>query len=86
MHGNMELRLQVNFLEARDVWLEGTTSMANNPGLSLPIKGKRGTMKGSSEKLLDGIDLYRTRLVSIHQCFQTSTLDFLIAHINPKML
>jgi hypothetical protein len=61
MHQNMEWRLQVNFLEARDVWLEGTTSMANNSGLSLPTKGKRGTMKGSSEKLLDGIDLYRTR-------------------------
>jgi len=61
MHENMEWRLQVNFLEARDVWLEGTTSMANNSGLSLPTKGKRGTMKGSSEKLLDGIDLYRTR-------------------------
>jgi len=61
VHENMEWRLQVNFLEARDVWLEGNTSMANNTGLSLPTKGKRGMMKGGSEKVLDGIDIYRTR-------------------------
>jgi len=61
LHENMEWRLQVNFLEARDVWLEGNTTMSNNSGLILPSKGKRGGMKGGSEKLLDGIDLYRTR-------------------------
>ena len=62
LHENMEWRLQVNFLEARDVWLEGNTTTANNSGLSLSTtKGKRAAMKGESEKLLDGIDLYRTR-------------------------
>jgi hypothetical protein len=29
--------------------------------LILPTKGKRGGIKGGSEKLLDGIDAYRTR-------------------------
>ena len=79
LHEHMEWRLQVNFLEARDVWLEGTTSMANNSGLSLPSKGKRGMMKGSSEKLLDGIDLYRTRLVSIN-AFKLLYLVFCCSH------
>ena len=62
IHQNMEWRLQVNFLEARDVWLEGNTAMPNNSAsLILPTKGKRGGIKGGSEKLLDGIDAYRTR-------------------------
>ena len=41
LHENMEWRLQVNFLEARDVWLEGNTTMSNNSGLILPSKGKK---------------------------------------------
>ncbi len=61
LHENMEWRLQVNFLEARDVWLEGNAAVSNNSGLMLPSKGKRAGMKGGSEKFLDDIDLYRTR-------------------------
>jgi len=68
MHQKMEWQLQVNFLEARDIWLEGNSSM-NNVGFALPNKAKKpGSLrKGSSEILLDSIDRYRTR------CFEIAT-------------
>ena len=50
LHTGMELRLQVNFLEARDVWLDFNT---RTPVGSLP----------SSEQVLDAIERYRTRYV-----------------------
>lgn len=62
MHQNMEWRLQVNFLEARDIWLEGNASMPKNSGFTLSSKKRGGGAQGgNSEKLLDGIDMYRTR-------------------------
>lgn len=48
LHADMELRLQVNFLEARDAWLD---SKATGTVVSLP----------ASEQLLDAIERYRTR-------------------------
>lgn len=62
MHQNMEWRLQVNFLEARDIWLEGNATMPKNSGFTLSSKKRGGGAHGgNSEKLLDGIDMYRTR-------------------------
>ena len=65
MHEAMEWRLQVNFLEARDVWLEGNT-VSNTTALGLASQtsrriGKRMVSGGNSEQLLDNIDVYRTR-------------------------
>lgn len=62
MHQNMEWRLQVNFLEARDIWLEGNATMPKKSGFTLSSKKRGGGAQGgNSEKLLDGIDMYRTR-------------------------
>ncbi len=65
MHEAMEWRLQVNFLEARDVWLEGNT-VSNSAALGIASQtsrkiGKRMIAGGNSEQLLDNIDVYRTR-------------------------
>ncbi len=64
IHEAMEWRLQVNFLEARDVWLEGNT-MANSSPLGMVSQHSRKLGKkmlsGNSEQLLDNIDVYRTR-------------------------
>lgn len=65
MHEAMEWRLQVNFLEARDLWLEGNT-VSNSAALGLASQtsrkiGKRMVSGGNSEQLLDNIDVYRTR-------------------------
>jgi hypothetical protein len=49
LHAGMELRLQVNFLEARDAWLDSKATTGSV--VSLP----------SSEQLLDAIERYRTR-------------------------
>lgn len=48
VHAGMEMRLQVDFLEARDAWLETKSSEAAR-GLSV------------NEQLLDAIERYRTR-------------------------
>ena len=45
VHAAMELRLQVDFLEARDAWLDSNSSAS----------------AGKSEELLDAIERYRTR-------------------------
>jgi hypothetical protein len=65
IHEAMEWRLQVNFLEARDVWLEGNT-VSNSATLGLVSQssrklGKKILSNGNSEQLLDNIDVYRTR-------------------------
>jgi hypothetical protein len=67
----MEWRLQVNFLEARDTWLEGNTA-SNTAALGLSSQnnrklGKRIMSNGNSEQLLDNIDVYRTK------CFEIAT-------------
>jgi hypothetical protein len=65
VHEAMEWRLQVNFLEARDVWLDGfTASSASKFGISSQTSrklGKKMMSSGNSEQLLDNIDVYRTR-------------------------
>ena len=65
IHEAMEWRLQVNFLEARDVWLEGNT-ISNSSTLGMSPQhsrklGKRMVSSGNAEQLLDNIDVYRTR-------------------------
>lgn len=53
IHNGMEVQLQIDFLEARDVWLETTrSSAAANAG-------------GVAEDLLDTIERYRTRVFEI---------------------
>jgi hypothetical protein len=57
VHAAMELSLQVDFLEARDSWLD----QAANAG-SLPGVGRISKISiHSSEQLLDTIERYRTR-------------------------
>jgi conserved oligomeric Golgi complex subunit 8 len=51
VHAAMELRLQVDFLEARDTWLDSTPSFTT------------GRPSGAAEELLDIIERYRTRYV-----------------------
>ena len=53
VHAAMELRLQVDFLEARDCWLESTATMTPSGTAAVPL--------ASSEQLLDTIERYRTR-------------------------
>lgn len=53
VHKSMELRLQIDFLEARDAWLESSSAAAANPRAKVPV--------GTSEQLLDAIERYRTR-------------------------
>ena len=50
VHASMEMRLQVDFLEARDVWLETKSNEMT-----------RGTSLSMSEQVLDAIERYRTR-------------------------
>jgi len=52
LHDGMELKLQVDFLEARDTWLE-SSPRTNNATL------------GPGEQLLDTIERYRTRVFEI---------------------
>jgi conserved oligomeric Golgi complex subunit 8 len=56
VHRSMELRLQIDFLEARDAWLESSSSAAS---VTSPRASK--VPVGSSEQLLDAIERYRTR-------------------------
>jgi conserved oligomeric Golgi complex subunit 8 len=54
VHKAMEFRLQIDFLEARDAWLESASAtVAGSLGAKVPV--------GSSEQLLDTIERYRTR-------------------------
>mmetsp|Transcript_23864 Transcript_23864/g.56345 ORF Transcript_23864/g.56345 Transcript_23864/m.56345 type:complete len:607 (+) Transcript_23864:70-1890(+) len=72
VHAAMELSLQVDFLEARDAWLDQPLSSNSNlPGGA--AAGGVGTAKksiqlhrsSSSEQLLDTIERYRTRMFEI---------------------
>jgi len=63
VHSAMELSLQVDFLEARDVWLDQRSS--NNRD-SLPgTVGEDTSIQGGSEQLLDAIERHRTRMFEI---------------------
>ena len=55
VHSAMELSLQVDFLEARDAWLD-------LPSAAVPgIVGRTSKVAHTSEQLLDTIERYRTR-------------------------
>lgn len=58
VHAAMELSLQVDFLEARDAWLD----QASAPGLIPGLGRNSGNINlHASEQLLDTIERYRTR-------------------------
>lgn len=59
VHAAMELSLQVDFLEARDAWLDQAPVPGTLPGLSRGGSSKINLH--SSEQLLDTIERYRTR-------------------------
>ena len=63
VHAAMEFSLQVDFLEARDAWLD-LPSTSSATGFLSPSGGNSRTAKlqlRSSEQLLDTIERYRTR-------------------------
>jgi hypothetical protein len=68
VHAAMELSLEVDFLEARDSWLDQPPTTASSTAL-FGIGGNSSTTRGisgkvqshSSEQLLDTIERYRTR-------------------------
>ena len=51
----MEVKLQIDFLEARDIWLDSL----------VPGSSSKGSASTSSEDLLDTIERYRTRVFEI---------------------
>mmetsp|Transcript_49638 Transcript_49638/g.56139 ORF Transcript_49638/g.56139 Transcript_49638/m.56139 type:complete len:611 (+) Transcript_49638:41-1873(+) len=69
----MELSLQVDFLEARDAWLDQPTttanssSMGNNVIMMNPARSSTTniSLQHNSEQLLDTIERYRTRMFEI---------------------
>jgi hypothetical protein len=65
VHAAMELSLQVDFLEARDTWLDQPANAANVPvgfgGSSRSTSSSNKSSMHSSELLLDTIERYRTR-------------------------
>jgi hypothetical protein len=62
IHSCAELRLQVDFLEARDAWLDTTAAPVAHTSSSRPAL----LPLGSSEQLLDAIERHRTRYVYEH--------------------
>ena len=90
VHEAMEWRLQVNFLEARDVWLDGYT-VSNSASLGITSQtsrklGKKIMSSGNSEQILDNIDVYRTRYVYLNllvfiKCFYENHRHNLILHL-----
>ncbi|KAL7434635.1 hypothetical protein ACHAXH_005176 [Discostella pseudostelligera] len=75
VHAAMEMRLQVDFLEARDAWLEaGVTKIGSAQAAAVVAiaasssSGDKGGPMGTSaqaEQILDGIERYRTRFFDI---------------------
>jgi len=62
LHGAMEMALQVDFLEARDAWLDHTRVAGHIPGLGKIPTGDDDL--NSSEKILDIVERYRTRYMT----------------------
>jgi hypothetical protein len=60
VHGAIEFRLQVEFLESRDAWLDVTTS-------TTPVM-----QASAAEHILDAIERYRTRCVFIIESFRSN--------------
>mmetsp|Transcript_11797 Transcript_11797/g.16714 ORF Transcript_11797/g.16714 Transcript_11797/m.16714 type:complete len:674 (-) Transcript_11797:2905-4926(-) len=73
MHAAMESRLQVDFLEARDAWLESAAASVSSGTDGIDSRRKAtpsssaiaGQSARSSEHLLDAIERYRTRVFEI---------------------
>jgi hypothetical protein len=74
VHAAMEMRLQVDFLEARDSWLEGgvnkvgsaqAVAVAASPLPSSTSGDKSSGTSAQAEQILDGIEQYRTRCFEI---------------------
>eukprot|EP00579_Thalassiosira_antarctica_P007958 CAMPEP_0201879314 /NCGR_PEP_ID=MMETSP0902-20130614/10232_1 /ASSEMBLY_ACC=CAM_ASM_000551 /TAXON_ID=420261 /ORGANISM="Thalassiosira antarctica, Strain CCMP982" /LENGTH=661 /DNA_ID=CAMNT_0048407111 /DNA_START=316 /DNA_END=2302 /DNA_ORIENTATION=+ len=71
VHAAMEMRLQVDFLEARDCWIEGGVTKigsAQAAAVAASSGGDKGGSSGTSaqaEQILDGIERYRTRCFEI---------------------
>ncbi len=63
VHAAMEMRLQVDFLEARDAWLEaGVTKVGSaQAAVVAKIASSSGDNGAQAEQILDGIERYRTR-------------------------
>ena len=76
-HATMELCLQVDFLEARDIWLETGTTTTTSHTTSSSSKDKGATATAitattAEEDLLDTIERYRTRV------FEVATRKYII--------
>jgi len=68
VHAAMEMRLQVDFLEARDAWLEGGIAKIGSAQAAAAASEKGGASSKTSaqaEQILDGIERYRTRCFEI---------------------
>jgi len=70
VHAAMEMRLQVDFLEARDAWLEGGVTTIGSAQAAAVVASSSTDNKGNStsaqaEQILDGIERYRTRCFEI---------------------
>ena len=74
VHAAMEMRLQVDFLEARDSWLEGgvnkvgsaqAAAVAGSSSSSSSSGDKSSGTSAQAEQILDGIEQYRTRCFEI---------------------
>jgi len=71
VHAAMEMRLQVDFLEARDAWLEGgITKIGSAQAAAVAAASDKGGASSSrtsaqAEQILDGIERYRTRCFEI---------------------
>ena len=61
VHSAMELRLEVDFLEARDAWLDATSAAASSMLLSSVSRASSISHLPASEELSDTIERYRTR-------------------------
>ena len=66
VHAAMEMRLQVDFLEARDAWLEGGIAKIGS-AQAAAAASEKGVSRTSAqaEQILDGIERYRTRCFEI---------------------
>jgi len=67
VHAAMEMRLQVDFLEARDTWLEGGIAKIGSAQAAAASDkgGASSRTSAQAEQILDGIERYRTRCFEI---------------------
>ena len=68
VHAAMEMRLQVDFLEARDAWLESGVTKIGSAAAAVAASSSstdKGGTSAQSEQILDGIERYRTRCFEI---------------------